>query len=236
MKKQMIFLLMLMAFVLVFGNAMGAEDPQKLLSTADSEIFIKAGFAQDYSEAQGYVNEFVGGGDVLHQYYIQNGVGIEVLTSLQPSSLDVSVTNKRLKFEDRRAKVFHVSYKMWLTESIPENAGRCWMRYSDAVIAGAGRESGVILYPGYKAYAFSPVDGEMKYSEIADLSDFSLLNQLKIDVIRLDGISYFYINGTFAFQYEDNIANPVSFEGGSELFEGSNRIRCDFDDFTFLSQ
>ena len=49
-----------------------------------------------------------------------------------------------------------------------------------------------------------------------------------------------YINSVYtkgyAFQYEDGIVNPVSFEGGSQLLEGANRIRCDFDDFIFLAQ
>ena len=235
MKKLIIFLLLLTAAVLTAGNAMAAEDPQTLLKRADSEIFIKAGFSQDYSEAQGYVNEFAPG-DVLHQYFIKDGVGTEILTSLQSAPADVFVTNKRLKFDDRRAKAFHAGYSVRRTESIPEEAGRCWIRYSDAVVAGAGRESGVILYPGYKAFAYSPSDGTVQYTEIADLSQFDINKNVKLDVIRLDGISYFYFNGEFAFQYEDGITNPVSFEGGTELHEGANRIRCDFDNFTFLAQ
>lgn len=231
--KSLFFLFF--ALLVTFVSSFADTDPVTLLRTADSEIFIKAGFSQNYDEKQGYTNEFVSG-DILHQYFISNGKGSEVLTSLQPSPVSVNVTNKRVKFDDRRAKVFHVSYKLQRTESIPDNAGYCFFRYSDAVIAGAGRESGVIVYPGYKAFAYSPVDGVMQYSEIADLSGLDIDRNIKADVIRIDGIAYFYFNGSFAFQYEDGIANPVSFEGGTELLEGSNRIRCDFDDFTFLSQ
>ena len=220
--------------LLTFGCVFADEDPAKLYKTVDTEIFIKAGFSQNYDETQGYVNEFVNG-DILHQYFMANGKMSEVLTSLQSSPENIFISNKRQKFDDRRSKVFHVSYESKRVESIPENAGYCWIRYSDAVIAGAGRESGVILYPGYKAFAYSPVDGVMQYTEIADLSHLDPDKTIKTEVIRLDGISYFYFNGTFAFQYEDGIANPVSFEGGSELLEGSNRIRCDFDDFIYLS-
>ena len=234
MKKLMILFLILASVLLTFGCVFADEDPVQLYKRADSEIFIKAGFSQKYDETQGYVNEFVNG-DVLHQYFMGKGKMSEVLTSLQPSRENTSVTNKRQKFDDRRAKVFHVSYNVQRVESIPENAGYCWIRYSDAVIAGAGRESGVILYPGYKAFAYSPVDGVMQYTEIADLSQFDIDHSIKTDVIRLDGISYFYFNGVFAFQYEDGIANPVSFEGGTALFEDGNRIRCDFDDFIYLS-
>jgi hypothetical protein len=43
---------------------------------------------------------------------------------------------------------------------------------------------------------------------------------------------YVYGNGEFLFSYEDKIKETVSFESGSELSEGGNRIRCDYDDFT----
>lgn len=231
--KRISLLLTLILIIMVYGSVISAENPETLLKKADSEIFIKAPFVQNFSEKQGYVNEFVDG-DVLHQYFIENGKGTDVLTSLQPSVLDVTTTNKRLKFDDKRAKTFHVSYELQRKESVPENSGYCWIRYSDTLIVGPGRESGVIVYPGYKAFSFTPVDGVMKYTEIADLSKYNVSNVIT-DVIRLDGITYFYFNGNFAFQYEDGITNLVSFEGGSSLFEGGNRIRCDFDNFTFSS-
>ncbi len=228
------FAIILLIVLLSFQFVSADTDPKTLLSTADSEIFIKAGFTQDYHEAQGYVNEFTKEG-VLHQYFIQNGKCTDILTTLQPSPQTVSVTNKRLKFIDRRAKVFHASMEIKQSESIPAKTSHCWIRYSDVANTGPGLESGIILYPGEKAFFFSPVDGVMQYTEIADLSGFTK-NLIKVDVIRLDGISYFYLNRSFVFQYEDGIANMVAFEAGSELLEGSNRIRCDFDNFIFLAQ
>ena len=234
--KKLTFIFCLAAFlVLSVCIAYAQENPETLLRTADTEIFIKRGFEQSYNETQGCVNEF-NGGDVLHQYYIKDGKASDVMTSLQSAPATVSAGNKRLKFDEQRSKGFHVSYRINRAESIPENAGYCWLRYSDAVLAGAGRESGVILYPGEKAYSFSPVEGVMQYTEIADLSTFGPSGNIKIDVIRLNGTAYFYFNGNFAFQYEDGITNPVSFEGGSMLLEGANRIRCDFDDFTYLPE
>lgn len=232
----MSFIICFTAFLLfTFFSVCAQDDPETLYRTADTEIFIKRGFEQRYNETQGCVNEFTGG-EILHQYYIKDGKASDVMTSLQPAPQSVSAANKRLKFDDQRAKGFHVSYRMNRAESIPENAGYCWLRYSDAVLAGAGRENGVILYPGEKAYSFTPVDGVMQYTEIADLSKFGPSGNIMIDVIRLNGIAYFYFNGQFAFQYEDGITNPVSFEGGSLLLEGANRIRCDFDDFTYLPE
>ncbi len=221
-------------FLLSFQIVSAEVNPKTLLSTADSQIFIKAGFSQDYHEAQGYVNEFTKEG-VLHQFFIKDGKCTDILTTLQPSPGKVSVTNKRLKFIDRRAKVFHASMEITQSESLPKNTSHCWIRYSDVAVTGPGLESGIILYPGEKAFSYFPVDGVMQYKEIADISNFNN-KTVKVDIIRLDGISYFYLNKTFAFQYEDGITNMVSFEAGSELLEGSNRIRCDFDNFIFLAQ
>ena len=235
MKKTVLCVLLLLAALFCLETASADIDPENLLRSADSEIFIKAGFSQRFDEAQGYVNEFVSN-DILHQYFVQKGAGIDVLTSLQASPISVETTNKRLAFADRRAKGFHAAYTVQRTEVIPEDGGSCFIRYSDAAVAGAGRESGVILYPGYKAYAFSPVDGKPEYREIADLSGMDAGDKIRVDVIRLDGVSYFYFDWNFVFQYEDGIANPVSFDGGSALNKGGNRVRCDFDEFSFIAQ
>ncbi len=235
MKKITILSLLLCVLMVFTGISFADVDYDDLLRTADSEIFVKAGFIQSYNERQGYINEFTTD-NIIHQFFISDGKSSEVLTSLQPSPEIISVSNKLIKFDERRAKNFHVSYVLQRTESIPENSGYCFIRYSDTVMTGPGRGSGVIVYPGYKAFSFSPVDDVIQFNEIADLSKMDCSERIKVDVIRLDGLAYFYFNDIFVFWYEDGITNTVSFEGGTELFAGSNRIRCDFDDFTFISQ
>ncbi len=235
MKKTVLFILLFLIITFCFETVSADVDPQTLLRTADFEIFVKTGYAQDYDDVQGYVNEFLSG-DILHQYTVQNGVGSDIQTSLQGSTAVLSTTNKRLNFIDYRAKVFHARYYVQRTEVIPEDAGYCYVRYSDVANTGVGRESGVILYPGNKAYAFSPSDGKLIYTEIADLSGLNVDGPIRIDVIRLDGVSYFYFDRVFTFQYSDGITNPVAFEGGSEMKKGGNRIRCDFDNFSFTAQ
>ncbi len=234
--KKILFLMFLL-FTLSAPLGIQAEniDPEILLRNADSDFFPKAGFIQKYDKAITYTNEFLTE-DVLHQSVVQEGTGIDVLTTLHPSQLVVRTTNKHLKFDDYRAKDFHAGILLHQAESVPAGGGYCWLRYSDAAFTGPGAESGVILYPGGKAYSFSKQNGETVYQEIADLSSVDPSERIKIDVIRLDGISYFYFDGSFSFQYEDGMSNPVSFEAGSELNEGGNRIRCVFDNFTYRKQ
>ena len=221
--------------LLFFSNVIADVDPETLRKTADTEIFNKAPFKQTFSEKQGYVNEFLEN-EILHQYYINNGKGSDVLTSLQPCKSDISSTNKRIKFDDRPAKNFHVKYTVRRNESVPDNSGYCWIRYSDKLYTGTGKENGIVIYPGYKAFSFSHVDSNIQLSEISDLSEFKPKKDIVVEIIRLDGVSYVYLNKTFVFQYEDGITNSVTIEGGSMLNKGGNRIQCDFDDFIFTSK
>lgn len=231
-------LLILFLTVISAGNAFGQNDetfvsnPQRLLDTADTEIFVRESYKQDFSEIQGYVNEFPNPLTV-HQYYIMEGEGSDMLMTMQPSEEMVHTTNKRLKFDQIRKNEFHVTYSVARKEDIPAGSGGiCWMQYSNLLTKGVGKESGVILYPGDQAYFFTPVDGEMTYESIADLSDLDPDAYNSFDFIRLNGIMYFYVNGKFRFSYDDGIKDIVTFEGGAELHKQGNRVRCTFDDFS----
>lgn len=234
-KRIMIVFLLFAVQMLLFTAVSADVNPETLLRTADSEIFIKAGFTQDYNKDTDYINEFIND-NIIHQFYNAHGKSVEVLTSLRPSPLTVIANNKNLQFDAQRVRGFHASFKMRRVESVPEDGGYCWLRYSDKFQSGFGKERGVILYPGLRAYSFAPDNGELVYTEIADLSEFNTERDVRVDIIRLDGISYFYFDKFFVFQYEDGISGLVSFEGGTELLEGANRILCEFDDFSIVAQ
>lgn len=236
--KMMILLFLLLAIpVRAFcQDETEMPDPQELLKTADTDIFIRSAFSQDFSEDQGYVNELPNP-DTIHQYYIYDGKGTDLLMSMRPAPEAVRTTNKRLTFDQARKDEFHVTFSVFQAENIPSGeGGRCWIRFSNAALLGKGRESGVILYPGDQAYYFTPVDGEMTYQSIADISSVSPFTNVQFDFIRLGGVLYVYANGKFLFSYEDGIKEPVSFEGGAELSENGNRVRCNFDDFSMRTK
>ncbi len=206
-------------------------DPELLLKTADT-IFPKSGISQDYSENQGYVNEYATE-SVIHQYFIYDGVGTDRLFSLLPARETVRTTNKRLAFHQARLPEFHVTYSVKKSEEIPDGAGgRCWIRYSDVAVTGSGRESGVIIFPGDGAYFFSPGEDRMTYEKIADLSPLDPAEMIHFDFIRIGSTTHVYTDGGFSFSYTDGIGNGVSFEAGAELAAGGTCIRCDFDDFS----
>ena len=214
------------------GEPESLHDPDELLRTADTDIFPRKGFTNDFSEAQGYLNEILGN-NVIHQYYVLSGKGTDILTSMLPTAGTVRAANKRLDIADGWDDEFHVSYKMQRTENIPAGrGGGCWIKYSNSVMKAPGSESGVILYPGERAYYFAPVSGKTEYTPIADLYSLNQDEELRFDFIRLEGVTYFYANDRFLFSYEDGIPGNLSFSAGSILYANGNRVRCDFDDFT----
>lgn len=236
--KYQSLLVFLLIFVVTAGivNAQDEDpvlfNPQQFLQQADEEIFKRPYFSQDFSEDQGYVNEFPNKLTV-HQYYIYDGVGSDVLMTMYPSKETVHTTNKRLRFDQYRMKDFHVKYSVTRTENIPDDSGGlCWIRYSNELLRGAGRDSGLLLYPGGDVYVYAPANGEIVYEQIADLSDLDPEVRADFDFIRLDGSVYVYVNGIFRFSYEDGITDAVAFDSGAELFEGGTRVHCIFDDFS----
>ena len=242
MKNEMTHCLfaLFFAFLLLSGSAAAQDDaevkeimnPQSLLQNVDEEVFKRFSFSQDYSEDQGYVNEFPNR-LTLHQYYVFDGEGSDMLMTMQPSLEVVNTTNKRLTFDQIRNREFHATFSVVRREDIPDGSGGiCWIRYSNVMLMTPGKESGVIFYPGDQAYYFSPVDGQMTYHAIGDLSDLDPNEAAKFDFIRLEGTTYVYVNGNFRFSYEDGILDTVSFEGGSQLYRDGNRVRCAFDDFS----
>ena len=235
--KRMLFFFLLLCFLSTAVPAFCEEEagiinPKNLLSRADADIFVRSAFIQDFSEDQGYVNELPNP-TTIHQYFIYEGVGTDRLLSLLPAAEDVRTTNKRLTFSQTRKDEFHVTYSVIQKENIPETGnGRCWIRYSNIGIIPEGKESGLIFFPGEKAYFFYPSENKMVYEEIADLSALDPMTENKFDFIRMEQTVYVYANGKFLFDYKDGIPEWVSFEAGAELFKGANQVRCDFDNYT----
>lgn len=239
MKRIFVSLLPALIFFIFFSCiAVNAQDDEAIVNTkqllekADVDFFPLMSYNIDFSEDQGYVNEFPNP-LTLHQYYIYDGVGSDILMTINPSEERIHTSNKRLNFDQYRAREFHVTLSVERTENIPDaEGGICWIRCSNVIFSGAGKESGLILYPGGQAYLFKPVEGGIAYEQVADLSELNADRLIKFDFIRLDGTIYVYANERFLFSVKDEITDYVSFEAGSELFEGGNRVHCTFDDFS----
>ena len=206
-------------------------DPVQLFRQGDNVYFLRQGPVIKYPEAQGYVND-IPEKNVLHQSYVKNFNLTDVLTSMVPSAHQVKSGSKWLSFDDLVGNDFHFDIHIRQKENLPDGAGgTCWIRLSNKLMKGINNASGIILYPGEKAYSFSSNDGKTEYHEIADLSNLDVVNsKIRFDFIRLDGTTYVYAGRKFVFAYEDGLGRVLSFDAGSELFQNGNRVRCEFSD------
>lgn len=207
-------------------------DPNELLRIADEKYFNRKGIRESFWETQGYVNEVIDG-DIIHQYYIRSGMASDMLMSMFPAEKSTRISNSRLNFTHGWHEEYHVTFSVMRGEDYPTGSGGCWLKYSNIMTKTRGRETGLILFPGKEAYGITPSEngGDLIYTYAADLSDLNLNDMIKFDFIRLGGVTYIYANDTFLFSYDDGFKGKMSFEAGSELYEGGNRVRCDFDNF-----
>lgn len=217
-------------FLLLINVSVKAEnvsDPDELLEIADEQIFQRIGPSYDFSENQGYVNEILENG-VIHQRYIYDGKGTDSLMSLFPVSEEIVSGSKYLKFANAGLKNFHAALTVHRVETVPEDfGGGCWIRISNILMTGSGREKGLIIVPGNKALAVNAGD----QTEFWDLSDLDTEEPIKFDFIRIDGVIYVYADGEYLFKFEDGVSGSVFIDAGSMLFDSGNWVRCDFDDF-----
>ena len=219
-----ILLLLLMTGAVFADNE---YDPAELLEIVDEQLMKRIGPAQDFSESQGYVNEIFEN-NVIHQRYIYDGKGTDALLSLFPVSEEIMSSSKYLNVTGTGLKKFHVSLTVHQAESVPEDSGgACWIRCSDILMTGKGRENGLLIVPGNKAFRINA--GEV--AELIDLSALTPEESIVFDLIRLDGVIYVYADQEYLFSFADDIPTSVLVDAGSLLFASGNRIRCDFDDF-----
>lgn len=220
-----LIILFLMAADSAFAD--NNHDPSELLEVVDGQLLKRIGPDQDFSENRGYVNE-IAENKVIHQYYVADGAGTDALLSLSPVSEKVISSSKYLNFTETGFRNFHLSLTVQQKESIPKSTGgACWIRCSDVMLKGQGREKGFLIIPGSKILR---VDNGAE-NEIFDLSGLDPSESIQFDIIRLDGVVFIYADKEFLFSFPDEIPGPLFVDAGSMLFPSGNRVRCDFDDF-----
>ena len=208
-------------------------DPDLLLQVADELFFPRVGPDETFWQTQGYLNEVLEG-DIIYQYYVRGGMASEVLMSMFPAEISLRAGHLRPSVTRAWEKDYHVTITVLRAEDIPNGSGGCWLRYSNVRSKGEGGESGLILFPEREAFAITSAGNhhDLVYTPVESLAGLNLNNNIKFDFIRLDGVTFIYANGKYLFSYEDGFNGNMSFEGGVDIYEGGNRVRCDFDNFS----
>lgn len=125
---------------------------------------------------------------------------------------------------------FAIHMDMEIADSIPEGAGGCFLQYSDREIVGYEKSHAVSVMIGEKIDGYTNTAYGKKSFDILDLSEFSEIGKMyKVDIIRENGTTYFYIDGEFLTEYDDNFDSKFTWVAGPILFEGGEEVTCNID-------
>lgn len=127
-------------------------------------------------------------------------------------------SSKYLNFTETGFRNFHLSLTVQQKESIPKGTGgACWIRCSDVMLKGQGREKGFLIIPGSKILR---VDNGAE-NEIFDLSGLDPSESIQFDIIRLDGVVFIYADKEFLFSFPDEIPGEafISYSLGDRAAE-----------------
>lgn len=257
MKKIAFLFTVTMLFFILISSAAAQDqnaipetiNPKTLLGIVDSQIFIKKPDAWDFPQPQGIITELDAADNAyLHQYYVGNNHGVSKIFTLVPSEKEVMLSNKRTNFDNlfiqpegspytttvtMWKKDFHLSYTVELAQASPDGKAMCWVSYSNHATVGEAARQDVYFRLGDRAYQTKKTPDGMETTELFSLADYAKVGSpLTIDVVRLNGVTYFYIGHQFIQQFEDGIAEAVSFDSGSLLLPGGDNVQCEFSSFS----
>lgn len=125
---------------------------------------------------------------------------------------------------------FAIHMDMEIADSFPKGTGGCFLQYSDREIVGYEKSHAVSIMIGSKIDGYTNTAYGKKSFDILDLSKFSEIGKMyKVDIIRENGTTYFYINGEFLTEYNDNFDSKFTWVAGPILFEGGEEVTCNVD-------
>lgn len=123
---------------------------------------------------------------------------------------------------------FHMD--MAIADEFPENTGSCFFQYSDREIVGYEKSHAVSLLLGQKIDAYTNTASGKQTTDVMDLSEYGEIGKMyTLDIIRLNGIAYFFIDGQFIKEYEDGFKSKFTWVGGPLIAEGGEEVTCEFD-------
>lgn len=125
---------------------------------------------------------------------------------------------------------FHLHAELTQTAEFPEGSGYCFIQYTNAPIAGEETRETVFLDVGFQAGMYTTFSGSRKYTILADLSaDHQLNRTFNVDLIRVNGVGYLFVDGNFLTAVEDGIQTNLTWMIGAGTKVGGEQSQCTYD-------
>ncbi len=123
---------------------------------------------------------------------------------------------------------FHIDAS--ITDEYPEGTGGCFIQYSDRFVVGKENSHAFQVLLGYDISKYAKVQDETFEEKLLDISEHHEIGKMyAVDIIRLNGTTYVYLDGEFMFEHVDGFDSRFTWFIGLFLLENGEEAKCHFD-------
>ncbi len=226
MKKVVLASLLLMVFVGSIAAVQGQTDEEiamNLLRTSE-KIFPRILIDEKFSEKD--PPEFYFEPDhyaMIYQY--QNESLFHTLYNETPEHGYVGMSAFWAGNDYGTLSDFHFRAETSLVSEFPEDTGGCYVQYTNLSVVGPNNRKSIQVSPGHAI----KMDNHNSIL-LKDLQQEQVLGKkVIVDIIRLEGIAYIFIDGVFQVLYQDGIQETLSWMVGTETSENGEQAACVID-------
>ncbi len=125
---------------------------------------------------------------------------------------------------------FHLHTDVILNHEFPEGKGYCFVQYTSLAVSGEESRKSCSINVGSDVGCYTTITGTRAASTIADISaDYQLGKTYSVDIIRLNGIGYFYIDAKYYGKIQDGFETKATWMIGAGVSEGGEQALCSFE-------
>ena len=125
---------------------------------------------------------------------------------------------------------FHLHADVVLNHEFPEGKGYCFVQYTSVAISGEENRKSCSVQVGKDVECYTTITGTRTFMPIADISsDHQLGKPYSVDIIRLNGIGYFYLDAKYYGKVQDGFDTKATWMIGTGVSEGGEQALCSFE-------
>lgn len=125
---------------------------------------------------------------------------------------------------------FYFALDVTIDDLYPEDTGGCGIQYTSVPASRNATPVSVSFYMGQDAGASrTTAEGKTDIDLVAGSEENVAGGKYRLEVVRILGYAFFFVDGTYVGQVCDEISDPVVVTFGPSLFEAGEYISCAFD-------
>lgn len=127
---------------------------------------------------------------------------------------------------------FHMHADLVLNHEFPEGKGYCSVQYTSLAVTGEESRKSCTVDIGSGIDCYTSITGTRVATTIADISaERQPGKTYSVDIIRLNGIGYFYIDAKYYGKFQDGFETKATWMIGTGVIDGGEQALCSFENF-----